>query len=137
MLVTLDDGARIEADAVLLATGRAPNVHGLGLDAVGVECTAMGAIEVDEDHRTTVPSVFAIGDATDKLNLTPMATAVGHALADTLFESKALDTFRDMQDQRVAENMATHAPIGIGKAMTEFLGRSQPDLNGSPPKPAQ
>ena len=54
-LMTLDNGARIETDAVLLATGRAPNVHGLGLDAVGVECTAKGAIEVDEDHRTTVP----------------------------------------------------------------------------------
>ena len=59
------------------------------------------------------------------------------SLADTLFESKALDTFRDMQDQRTAEAMATHAPIGIGRAMTEFLGRSQPDLNGSPPKAAQ
>ena len=50
-------------------------------------------------------------------------------LADPLFDSKALDTFRDMQDQKVVQEMATHAPLGIGTAMTEFLSRSQPDLN--------
>jgi peptidoglycan hydrolase FlgJ len=52
-------------------------------------------------------------------------------LADTLFESKALDTFRDMQDGQVAEAMAAHAPMGIGRAVTDFLARSQSDLNGS------
>jgi len=51
-------------------------------------------------------------------------------LADTLFESKALDTFRDMQDSQVADAMAAHAPMGIGKAVTDFLSRSQSDLNG-------
>ncbi|WP_267434310.1 rod-binding protein [Sphingomonas sp. GM_Shp_1] len=50
-------------------------------------------------------------------------------LGDTLFESKALDTFRDMQDQQVAQTMAEHAPMGIGKAVTTFLARSKPDLN--------
>jgi glutathione reductase (NADPH) len=114
VLVTLDDGARIEADAVLLATGRAPNLHGLGLDAIGVECTAMGAIEVDEDHRTTVPSVFAIGDATDKLNLTPMATAVGHALADTLFGRNP----RRASYRNVPTAVFTNPPIGT-VGMTE------------------
>jgi glutathione reductase (NADPH) len=114
VLVTLDDGARIEADAVLLATGRAPNLHGLGCDAIGVECTAMGAIEVDEDHRTTVPSVYAIGDVTDKLNLTPMATAVGHALADTLFgKNPRRASYRD-----VPTAVFTSPPIGT-VGMTE------------------
>ncbi len=114
VLVTLDDGSRIEADAVLLATGRAPNVHGLGLDAAGVECTAMGAIEVDEDHRTTVPSIFAIGDVTDRLNLTPMATAVGHALADTLFgKNPRRASYRD-----VPTAVFTNPPIGT-VGMTE------------------
>ena len=51
-------------------------------------------------------------------------------LADSLFESKALDTFRDMQDSQVADAMAAHAPMGIGKAVTEFLAKSQSDLNG-------
>jgi flagellar protein FlgJ len=50
-------------------------------------------------------------------------------LGDTLFESKALDTFRDMQDQQVAQTMADHAPMGIGKAVTAFLAKSKPDLN--------
>jgi peptidoglycan hydrolase FlgJ len=50
-------------------------------------------------------------------------------LADPLFDSKALDTFRDMQDQQVVRTMAEHAPVGIGRAMTEFLSRGQPDLN--------
>jgi len=112
--VTLDDGSRIEADAVLLATGRAPNLHGLGCDALGVECTAMGAIEVDEDHRTTVPSIYAIGDVTDKLNLTPMATAVGHALADTLFgKNPRRASYRD-----VPTAVFTSPPIGT-VGMTE------------------
>lgn len=64
------------------------------------------------------------------------------SLADSLFESKALDTFRDMQDQKTAQAMAETAPIGIGKALTEFLGtdflsRSQPDLNQPPPSKAE
>lgn len=50
-------------------------------------------------------------------------------LADPLFDSKALDTFRDMSDQKVVAHMAEHTPLGIGKAMTDFLSRSQPDLN--------
>ncbi len=62
-------------------------------------------------------------------------------LADPLFDSKATDTFRDMQDQQVAQAMAAHQPLGIGKAMTEFLGRnkeglSQADLNPRPPDSA-
>ena len=78
-------GEEIETDCVLFATGREPNTHGLGLEAAGVCCTESGAVIVDDDHATSQPHIFAIGDVTDRLNLTPMATAVGHALADTLF----------------------------------------------------
>ena len=78
-------GAKIVTDCVLFATGREPNTQGLGLDAIGVECTEKGAVVVDEEHASTLKHVFALGDVTDTLNLTPMATAVGHALADTLF----------------------------------------------------
>ena len=85
LLLNLKGGEAIEADAVLFATGREPHIHGLGLDHAGVCCTEDGAVQVDEEHRTTVPHIYAIGDVTDKLNLTPMATAVGHALADTLY----------------------------------------------------
>ncbi|WP_137124030.1 glutathione-disulfide reductase [Roseomonas sp. HF4] len=74
-----------EADAVFFCTGRAPNTAGLGLDRAGIAVTAGGAIPVDDDHRTAQPHIHAIGDVIDRVNLTPMATAVGHALADTLF----------------------------------------------------
>ncbi|SEL59274.1 flagellar protein FlgJ [Sphingomonas palmae] len=58
-------------------------------------------------------------------------------LADPLFDSKALDTFRDMQDQKTVQSMAEHTPLGIGRAMTEFLGRGQPNLNEGGGKPAE
>jgi glutathione reductase (NADPH) len=112
--LSLMGGEAVEADAVLFATGREPNTHGLGLDAAGVVCNADGAIEVDEDHRTTAPHVFAIGDVTDKLNLTPMATAVGHALADTLFGKNP----RRASYRNVPTAVFTSPPIGT-VGMTE------------------
>ena len=106
--LSLFGGGAIEADAVLFATGREPNTHGLNLAAAGVECTTRGAIEVDADHRTTAPHIWAIGDVTDKLNLTPMATAVGHALADTLFGNKP----RRASYENVPTAVFTSPPIG-------------------------
>ncbi|MFN6956554.1 MAG: FAD-dependent oxidoreductase, partial [Acetobacteraceae bacterium] len=85
VMLTLSDGFVREADAVFFATGRVPNTKGLGLDAAGVMTDGRGAIRVDADHRTNVPHIFALGDVIDRLNLTPMATATAHALADTLF----------------------------------------------------
>lgn len=93
---------------MLFATGREPNTHGLNLAAAGVDCTANGAIEVDDDHRTTAPHIWAIGDVTDKLNLTPMATAVGHALADTLFGNRP----RSASYANVPTAVFTSPPIG-------------------------
>jgi glutathione reductase (NADPH) len=91
-----EDGLRIamtgsedlEADALLFATGRVPNIEGLGLEAAGVELNGRGAIRVDEDSRTSVPSIYAIGDVTDRVQLTPVAIREGHAFADTLFGNK-------------------------------------------------
>ncbi len=114
LVMKLTGGQSIEADAVLFATGRQPNTHGLGLDAADVLCTANGAIEIDEEHRTTAPHIFAIGDVTDKLNLTPMATAVGHALADTLFGNRP----RRASYRNVATAVFTSPPIGT-VGMTE------------------
>ena len=78
-------GARIEADQILLAIGRSPNVEGLGLDKAGIATGADGAILVDAASRTNIPSIFAVGDVTNRVNLTPVAIREGHALADTLF----------------------------------------------------
>lgn len=74
-----------EADAVFFCTGRLPNTAGLGLEKAGITPTASGAIPVNDDHQTAQPHIYAIGDVIDRVNLTPMATAVGHALADTLY----------------------------------------------------
>ena len=83
--VSLSDGTWIDADLVFAAMGRVPRTEELGLDRAGVEIDGFGAVRVDADMRTSQGHVYAIGDATNKLNLTPVATAEGHALADALF----------------------------------------------------
>ncbi|MBR0650970.1 glutathione-disulfide reductase [Roseomonas terrae] len=88
LMVTLSNSGVREADAVFFCTGRTPNTASLGLDKAGVEMKDGGAVIVDDEHRTSVPHIYAIGDVIDRVNLTPMATAVGHALADTLFGNK-------------------------------------------------
>jgi len=87
-VLRLSDGSALDVDLVFFATGRAPNVAGLGLEAAGVAVAASGAVMVDAALATSVPHIYAIGDVTDRLNLTPVATAEGHALADTLFGNK-------------------------------------------------
>ncbi len=97
-----------EADAVFFCTGRSPNTQGLGLEAAGVKMTAGGAVVVDDDHATSQPHIFAMGDVIDRVNLTPMATAVGHALADTLFGNKP----RRASYDNVPTAVFTSPPIG-------------------------
>jgi glutathione reductase (NADPH) len=81
----LTDGSALEVDLVLFATGRDPDTDELGLEAAGVETDEEGAIAVDEWSRTSVPHIFAVGDVTNRINLTPVAIAEGHAFADTVF----------------------------------------------------
>jgi len=78
----------IQADQLLFALGRRPNTEGLGLEEVGVALGEKGKVKVDEDNRSTVPSIFAIGDVTDRVQLTPVAIREGHAFADTFFGNK-------------------------------------------------
>jgi glutathione reductase (NADPH) len=82
---TLSGGRRIAADRVMFAIGRAPNVAGLGLERAGVATSTRGAIEVDAFSRTSAPDIYAVGDVTDRINLTPVAIREGHAFADTVF----------------------------------------------------
>jgi glutathione reductase (NADPH) len=86
--LTLGDGKALEADIVFFATGRRANVRGLGLEKVGIGLNGREAIRVDEHLRTAQPHIYALGDVTDHVNLTPVATAQGHALADSLFGNK-------------------------------------------------
>ena len=84
----LDDDREIEADRVMFATGRRPNTGHLGLEHVGVEIAHTGGIAVDRFSRTSVPHIHAIGDVTNRVNLTPVAIREGHAFADTVFGNK-------------------------------------------------
>jgi glutathione reductase (NADPH) len=79
------DGTTGTYDLVLYATGRKPNARGLGLEAVGVELDRDGAVVVDAWSQTAVPSIYAVGDVTNRVNLTPVAIREGHAFADTVF----------------------------------------------------
>lgn len=84
-LVTLSNSMRIETDHVLWAIGREPNTNGMGLEAAGVRLTSRGAVAVDEFSRSSVPSIWAIGDVTDRVNLTPVAIREAVAFVETEF----------------------------------------------------
>ncbi|MGE0419441.1 MAG: glutathione-disulfide reductase, partial [Acetobacteraceae bacterium] len=84
-ILTFGDGERMRTDVVFFATGRRPLTDNLGLDKAGVAVRPDGAVIVDDHLCTTQPNIYAMGDATHRMNLTPVATAEGHALADTLF----------------------------------------------------
>ncbi|MGH6954563.1 MAG: FAD-dependent oxidoreductase, partial [Alphaproteobacteria bacterium] len=102
------DGDWIEADQVMFATGRAPNTGGLGLAENGVELDPKGAVVVDAYSRSSVGSIYAIGDVTDRLNLTPVAIHEGMCLADTLFN----DTPRRPDHRDVPTAVFSQPPIG-------------------------
>jgi glutathione reductase (NADPH) len=87
-LVRLSGGNHIPADRVMLAVGRAPNVAKMGLKDAGVEIAKNGGIAVDEYSRTTAANIYAVGDVTNRINLTPVAIREGHAFADTVFGGK-------------------------------------------------
>ncbi|MGZ3216170.1 glutathione-disulfide reductase [Paracoccus sp. T5] len=86
---SFDDGSSDRFDAVLFATGRDPYTRGLGLENTEVRLKPNGAIEVDDWSQTSVPSIFAVGDVTDRVNLTPVAIREGHSFVDTVFGGRA------------------------------------------------
>jgi glutathione reductase (NADPH) len=84
----LSNGSHVTADQVMFATGRAPNVGKLGLAEAGVTLAKNGGIAVDEYSRTSAPNIYAVGDVTNRINLTPVAIREGHAFADSIFGGK-------------------------------------------------
>lgn len=88
LCVALSDNESTMVDQVMFAIGRRPNIHGLGLENAGVAVTERGAIAIDEYSRTSVPHIYAIGDVTDRINLTPVAIREGHVFADNVFGGK-------------------------------------------------
>ena len=85
ILVSFSDGVEAPYGAVMFATGRVPNTHGLGLETAGVKTGHRGAIVVDAWSRSSVPSIYAVGDVTDRVALTPIAIREGQAFAETVF----------------------------------------------------
>ncbi|MDP5306010.1 glutathione-disulfide reductase [Paracoccus spongiarum] len=88
ILARFDDGSEDQFDAVFLAIGRAPYTADLGLENTAVRLRPNGAIEVDDWSQSAVPSIFAVGDVTDRVNLTPVAIREGHSFADTIFGAR-------------------------------------------------
>lgn len=86
--IHLDNGQLLEADQILFATGRLPNIDGLRLSEIGVKTAQNGAVIVNQDEQTSIPSIYAVGDVTDRVALTPVALAEGHALVDRLYGLK-------------------------------------------------
>jgi glutathione reductase (NADPH) len=99
----------VTTDVVLFATGRKPKVDGLGLEAAGVKLNAAGAIEVDEFSKTNVENIWAVGDVTDRINLTPVAIREGAAFAETVFRNNP--TRYDHAD--VPSAVFSQPPVGV------------------------
>jgi len=115
--IALDDGSAIETDLVFFATGRAPATDSLGLDLAGVRVQPNGAVIVDEEYRTSAEHIYAIGDVSNRFNLTPVAIAEGHHLADRLFGPKPP---RSWSFEAVATAVFSTPPIAT-VGLTEHL----------------
>ncbi len=107
----LEDGNRLVVDAVLYATGRVPNVQDLGLATVGVAQDGQGAVVVDADYRTNVPSIYALGDVTARLQLTPVALGEAMQLVDHLYSPPAGKAPRHMNYDLIPTAVFTHPSV--------------------------
>ncbi|SCA58300.1 Glutathione reductase [Candidatus Terasakiella magnetica] len=118
--IVLGDGETIETDAIMYATGRKPKINGLGLEQAGVEISDKGAIKVDDNYKTSVDSIYAIGDVTDRVCLTPVALAEGMALVEHLFgaDNKAVDY------DNIASAVFSQPPLGV-VGLTEAQARER------------
>ncbi len=113
---SLTDGSTLDADLIMFATGRHPNTEKLGLEEVGVEFGKGGAIAVDDYSRTNIPSIWAIGDVTNRINLTPVALHEGVCIAETLFN----DNPRSPDHEYVPAAVFSQPPVGtVGLTETE------------------
>jgi glutathione reductase (NADPH) len=123
--VHLSNGTRIETDMVFAALGRSPYIKGLGLEAAGVAVTKGGAVEVDAHSATNIANIYAIGDITDRLNLTPVAIAEGHSLAEALYGSCP----RKWDLDRVATAVFSIPPIAtVGLTEAEAARQGPADI---------
>ncbi|HVH81472.1 MAG TPA: glutathione-disulfide reductase, partial [Stellaceae bacterium] len=118
--VYTDMGQEISCDVVMYATGRAPNTKNMGLAEIGVAMDKNGAVKVDEWQRTSVPSIYAVGDVTDRINLTPVAIAESRAIAETLYNNNPIS----MDHDDVPSAVFSQPPIGT-VGLTEEAARKK------------
>jgi glutathione reductase (NADPH) len=118
--VTFTRGPAVDASLIMFATGRAANTHGIGLEDVGVMLDGVGAIVVDRYSRTSAENIYAIGDVTNRKNLTPVAIAEGRAVAQTLFGKRAMSVDYD----NVPSAVFSQPPIGT-VGLTEAQARQR------------
>ncbi|MGI4975634.1 MAG: glutathione-disulfide reductase [Janthinobacterium lividum] len=124
--VTLADGTALDADLVFFAIGRVPNTKRLGLETAGVRLDDKGAVVVDAHSASSAPSVFAIGDVSNTMNLTPVAIAEGHVLADRLFGPGAP---RRWSFDAIPTAVFSQPPIGtVGLSEEEAARRGPVDI---------
>jgi glutathione reductase (NADPH) len=121
--VTLTDGAAFGAGQIMFATGRIPNIMGLGLEQVGVHITPHYAVQVNEFSQSSVESIYAVGDVTNRLNLTPVAIREGHAFADTVFGGKPTKVDHTMVPTAVFSQPEL-GTIGLTEAEARASGRA-------------
>jgi glutathione reductase (NADPH) len=124
-IVHTTDGKAIETDCVMYATGRKPNTKGLGLAEIGVELTPNGAVVVDEWQRTSVPNIYAVGDVTDRINLTPVAIAEGRAIAETLYNNNPMT----MDHADVPSAVFSQPPVSVVGLNEEEARRQYGDID--------
>ncbi|NML07165.1 glutathione-disulfide reductase [Sphingomonas sp. G-3-2-10] len=110
----------IEVDCVLFATGRAPNTAGLGLAEVGVELDVVGAVKVDADNKSSVDNIYAVGDVTNRVQLTPVAIREGQAFADTIFGGKP----HQVDYENIPAAVFSHPPMA-GVGLTESAAKNK------------
>ncbi|MCB2048817.1 MAG: glutathione-disulfide reductase [Novosphingobium sp.] len=120
LLVHTTGSSPAEYDCVMFATGRVPNIEGLGLEAAGVELNETGAIRVDDQSKTNVDHIYAVGDVTDRVQLTPVAIREGQAFADTVFGNKPTTVSYDC----IPSAVFSHPPLA-GVGMTESEARNK------------
>jgi glutathione reductase (NADPH) len=118
--VRLGGGVTVECEALMCAIGRVPNTGGLGLDNAGVELDANGAVRVDEYSRSTCPSIYAVGDVTNRVQLTPVAIREGQAFADTVFGN----TPSKVDYNCIPSAVFSHPPLA-GVGFTEAQARAR------------
>ena len=116
----LDNDDYIDADVIMYATGRTPNTHGLGLENAGVKLDEQGAVAVDTYSRTSVENIYAIGDCTNRIMLTPVAIAEGRAIAETLFNNRPMSV-----DYRGVPSAVFSQPNLATVGLTEAEARAQ------------